>query len=166
MRVLRHLMDATGAAATEMALLLPVMMALLFGGFEVGHFIWNQHKLTEAVRNGARFASRLPIESFCVDGSQVMSGTTLSDIKRVTRTGQLGAGGVAAVPGWVDEQLSVRVDCAAFVDSGIYSDLDTAGPIVAVEAQGVGYPSLFGRVGVIDPGITMTARSSAAVIGI
>ncbi|WAT16710.1 pilus assembly protein [Aurantiacibacter sp. MUD11] len=166
MSALRIWMDAKGAAAAEMALILPVVMALLFGGFEIGHFIWNQHKLTEAVRNGARFASRLPIEDFCIGGSPVMSGATQADIKRVTRTGQLGAGGVTAIPGWVDEELSVQVDCAAFVDTGIYSDLDTAGPIVTVEAHGVGYPSLFGRVGVIDPGITMTARSSAAVTGL
>lgn len=158
--------DGSGAAAAEMALLLPLLLVLLFGGMEGGHFIWTQHKLTEAVRDGARFASRLPVEAFCVGGAPVTGAGTIADIKRVTRTGQLAPGGAVAVPGWSDDEVDVDIACGAFVDTGIYDDLDSAGPIVTVRAHSVAYPSLFGRLGVIDPTITMTARSSAAVIGL
>ena len=58
------------------------------------------------------------------------------------------------------------VACGAYVDTGIYRNLNGRGPIVTVSAQGVAYPSLFGRLGVIDPEIRMTARSSAAVTGL
>ena len=156
------LQDRSGAAAFEMALLLPLLLVLLFGGFEAGHFIWTQHKLTESVRNGARYASRLPVEDFCGSGS-----APIGEIRLITRTGQLNnASAVPHIPGWTDSQVSVSVDCGAFVDTGIYSDLGSAGPIVTVEAEGVAYPSLFGRLGVIDPEITMTAKSSAAVTGL
>ena len=148
-----------------MALLLPLLMVMLFGGFEAAHFAWTQHKLTEAVRNGARFASRLPVENFCTGGGGETSPVTIADIKRVTRTGQLG-GGVAAVPGWSDDEVSVDVACGAYVATGIYRNLNGPGPIVTVRAHGVAYPSLFGRLGVIDPEIEMTARSSAAVTGL
>ena len=165
---MRHggiLSDRSGAAAFEMALLLPLLMVMLFGGFEAGHFIWTQHKLTEAVRNGARFASRLPVENFCTGGGGETSPVTIADIKHVTRTGQL-AGGIPAVPGWGDDEVSVSVACGAFVSTGIYRNLNGPGPIVTVSAQGVSYPSLFGRLGVIDPDIRMTAQSSAAVTGL
>lgn len=160
------LSDPTGASAAELALMLPLLLVLLFAGVEGGHFIWTQHKLTEAVRDGARYAARLPVESYCVAGAPVTSAGTIADIKRVTRTGQLATGGVVAVPGWSDAQVDVDIACAAFVDTGIYHDLDTAGPIVTVRAHSVAYPSLFGGLGVFDPTITMTARSSAPVIGL
>lgn len=160
------LRQVQGAAAAEMALLLPVVMLLLFGGFESGHFIWTQHKLTEAVRNGARYAARLPVELYCIDGGAVVSGATITTIKNVTRTGDIAGIGTVAVPSWSDAQVDVHVDCGAFVDTGIYEDLGMAAPIVTVEATGVAYPSLFGRLGVIEPSITMTAKSSAAVTGL
>jgi hypothetical protein len=160
------LADGSGAAAAELALMLPLLLVLLFGGMEGGHFIWTQHKLTEAVRDGARFAARLPVESYCVGGAPVTGAATVADIKRVTRTGQLAPGGVVAVPGWSEDEVAVEVACGAFVDTGIYDDLDSAAPIVTVRAHSVAYPSLFGRMGAIDPDITMTARSSTPVIGL
>ena len=160
------LSDPTGASATELALMLPLLLVLMFVGVEGGHIIWTQHKLTEAVRDGARFASRLPVDAYCISGSPVTSPGTIAEIKRVTRTGQLATDGAVAVPGWSEDEVAVEVACAAFVNTGIYRDLDTAGPIVTVRAHSVSYPSLFGRLGVIDPTITMTARSSAPVIGL
>ena len=41
-----------------------------------------------------------------------------------------------------------------------------AGPVAVVAARGVLYPSLFGRLGLFDPGFHMNARSSAPVIGL
>jgi Flp pilus assembly protein TadG len=149
-----------------MALLLPLLMVMLFGGFEAGHFAWTQHKLTEAVRNGARFASRLPVENFCTGSGGETSPVTIADIKRVTRTGQLAGSTVPAVPGWSDDEVTVEVACGAYVATGIYRNLGGPGPIVTVSAQGVAYPSLFGRLGVIDPELLMSARSSAAVTGL
>ncbi|GAA0273345.1 hypothetical protein GCM10009127_12240 [Alteraurantiacibacter aestuarii] len=160
------LADRSGASAFELALLLPLLLVLLFGGMEAGHFIWTQHKLTEGVRDGARFAARLPVESYCIAGAPVTGADTIAAIRRVTRTGQLEPGGHVRVPGWSDEEVDVEVACAAFVDTGIYHDLDTAGPIVTVAARSVAYPSLFGELGVLDPDLTMTARSSSAVTGL
>ncbi len=156
-----------GTASVEFVLMLPVMLALLFGGFEAGHFLWTQHKLVEAVRNGARYASRLDVAQVCDGGASVLSADEVARIKLLTRTGQVArADAVAAVPGWTDAQVRVSVTCGAFVDTGIYSEYGEPGPVVVVSANQVPYPSLFGRLGIIDPEITMHARSSAPVIGL
>ena len=37
------LCSVRGAAAAEMALILPLLFILLFGGFEAGHYVWSHH---------------------------------------------------------------------------------------------------------------------------
>lgn len=166
--LIRHLLaNRSGAAAAELAMLLPLMLLLLFGGFEGGHFIWTQHKLVEAVRNGARFAARLEVTEVCDGATPIISAARIAEIKLLTRTGQLHNGAMhPLVPGWGDDAVFVSVDCDAFVDTGIYRELDAAGPVATVAAQGVPYPSLFGGLGIFDPGIAMNARASAPVIGL
>lgn len=166
--LIRHLLaNRSGAAAAELAMLLPLMLLLLFGGFEGGHFIWTQHKLVEAVRNGARFAARLEVTEVCDGATPIISAARIAEIKLLTRTGQLDNGAMhPLVPGWSDDAVFVSVDCDAFVDTGIYRELDAAGPVATVAAQGVPYPSLFGGLGIFDPGIAMNARASAPVIGL
>lgn len=159
-----------GSASVEFALVLPMLVVLMFGGFEAGYFIWMQHKLTEAVRDGARFASRMQISDFC-DGTTLKSDANYTDkigqIKLLTRTGQLASTTAGAkVPGWTDAQVTVTVTCGGFVGTGIYTDLGNAGPIVAVSAANVAYPSLFHGLGVLTSSIKLNATSNAAVIGI
>ena len=152
--------NRSGAAAAEFVLLLPLMLLLLFGGFEAGHFFWTQHKIVKSVRDGARFASRLDIGRLCAGDA-----TLLAEIRNVTATGQL-VGGTAKVPGWAPGNVSVAVSCNSFVDTGIYTDLGTRGPLVTVSSGPVRYPSLFATLGFIDNTIDLSARSSAAVVGL
>ncbi|MFM5924732.1 MAG: TadE/TadG family type IV pilus assembly protein [Novosphingobium sp.] len=161
------LLDDRGTAATEFALILPLMILLLFGGSEAGHFVWTQHKLTEGVRNGVRYASRLPIDKVCNGATAVLADPALSNIKLITRTGQLAASNAnATVPGWGAGQVSVTVSCQAFVSTGIYSDFNAAGPIVTVRATNVAYPTLFKMLGNMPGTIRLNAKASTAVIGI
>jgi hypothetical protein len=152
-----------------MALILPFLLALLFGGFEAGNFIWTHHKLVTGVRDGARFASRMDVQEVCNGATAVMPAQMRDRIILLTRTGQIDdINARPRVPGWEPGQVSVDVDCQAFAATGIYENLGEAGPVVTVEAVGVPYRSLFGRLGIIeaDGAARMTARSSAAVIGI
>jgi hypothetical protein len=78
------------------------------------------------------------------------------------------------VPGWTAAQVTVTVNCDSFVNTGIYSDLgdndangtNDAGPVVTVAASGVSYPSLFNGLAGLSGGISLSAESNAAVIGI
>ena len=166
----RFICSSKGSASAEFALVLPMLVVLMFGGFEAGYFIWTQHKLTEAVRDGARFASRINIGDYC-NGATLKSDATytadIANIKLLTRTGQLAsATAPAKVPGWTDSQVTVTVTCEGFVGTGIYTDLGNAGPIVTVAATNVAYPSLFHGLGVLKSTINLNAYSNAAVIGI
>lgn len=171
----RFASTSSGSASAEMALLLPMLIIMLFGGAEAGHFVWTQHKLVEAVRDGARFASRLPVHELCEGATEVISNDQIDQIKLVTRTGQLASTlAPPVVPGWTDAQVSVTLQCDAFVSTGIYTDLGDndasgdpdAGPLITVAATGVGYPSLFNALGRMGGGFTLATESNAAVIGI
>ena len=163
----RFLAESRGSSATEFALILPLLILVLFGGSEAGHFVWTQHKLTEAVRNGARYAARLEIGKVCNGPTQVLANPELANIVLLTRTGQLASTAARpVVPGWTAAQVEVTVSCRSFVDTGIYQDLGAAGPIVTVRAANVQYPFLFGALGGLGGPISLNARSSGAVIGL
>lgn len=163
----RFLSESRGAAATEFALLVPMLLIVLFTGSEAGHFVWTQHKLTEAVRNGARYAARFEIDDVCNGPTDVLAGADLTNVRLLTRTGQLAnTAARSVVPGWTDAQVDVDVSCESYVNTGIYTDLNGAGPIVTVRAANVAYPYLFGLLGGIGGNISLNAQSSTAVIGI
>ena len=150
----------SGTAATEFALILPLLTVVLFTGSEAGHFVWTQHKLTEGVRDGVRYASRLPIDQVCNGATPVLSGTALANIKLITRTGQVATTQAnATVPGWTTAQVSVTISCLS-------TDLNAAGPIVTVQASNVAYPSLFKALGNFPASIRLNAKANSAVIGI
>jgi len=157
--------DRRGSAASEFALALPMMLALMFGGFEAGHFFWTEHKLVKAVRDGARYASRLPVEDLCDGNTVTMDGDVEDNIQNVTATGAL-SGGTAKVPGWDPDDVSVTVGCEDFVATGIYTGLGGAGPMVTVSTGGVAYPSLFDSLGFLDSSFQLAAQASAAVTGV
>lgn len=167
MRRERLLSHEAGTAAVELVLVLPLLLLLMFAGLEGGHFVWTQHKLAVAVRDGARFAARAPIDGLCDGATVVLASDTEDRIKLLTRTGQISDPDAApVVPGWADDEVNVSVNCEAFVDTGVYSDLDAAGPVVSVAAVAVPYPSVLGMLGLIDPTVSLTAQSHAAGIGL
>lgn len=153
--------NKSGAAAAEFVLALPIMLALMFGAMEAGHFFWTQHKIVKSVRDGARFASRLDVGLLCAGDAQ-----TLTNIRNVTATGQVAAGGLPKVPGWNPANVNVAVSCDSFVDTGIYSDLGERGPLVTVSSAAVPYPSILASLGFIDGSFNLSAQSSSAVMGI
>jgi Flp pilus assembly protein TadG len=157
----RFLLNRSGAAAAEFVLTLPMMFALMFGAMEAGHFFWTQHKIVKSVRDGVRYATRLDVNDLCANDAQA-----LADIRSVTATGQVAAGGLPKVPGWNPANVTVSVSCDSFVDTGIYSDLGQKGPLVTVSSSAVRYPSILARLGFIDDSFHLSAQASSAVMGI
>jgi len=157
----RFIRNRGGTAATEFALMLPLMLALIFGSMEAGHFFWTQHKIVKSVRDGARFASRLDVERLCAGDAAL-----LTEIRNVTATGQFAAGGTPKVPGWDPANVVATPDCEQFVDTGIYADLGGKGPLITVDSGPVAYPSILSGLGFIDDTVNLSAKSSAAVMGI
>ena len=113
-------LNRNGTASVEFALLLPMLIVLLFGGLEAGHFVWTQHKLVEAVRDGARFASRLQVDHVCSGANSIISSADVSNIKLITRTGQIAdTSAHAVVPGWTTSQEIGRASCRERVSSPV-----------------------------------------------
>jgi Flp pilus assembly protein TadG len=158
--------DRSGSAAAEMALLLPFLVLLMFGGVELGFYFYNQHQVVKGVRDGARFAARQSFTSLNCNGGtpSTIPADVETAIKEITRTGQV-SGGTARVSGWVNGDIAVSVTCPTTpVTTGIYNGMANA-PQVNVTAT-VSYASLFDGVGVVDSTYTLRASQQAAVMGI
>lgn len=165
MMVIRRLMrDQSGAPAAEFVLAIPMILPLIFIAMEAGNFFWSQQKLVQAVRDGARYASRLPVDEICDTTDNSWKERT----RNLTRTGTLDASKGAKLPGWTDGQVTVNApeSCEAFVDTGIYSQLGKAGPVVEVAAPAVRYRSILGQLGVINDTYFLGAEAYAPVTGI
>jgi hypothetical protein len=165
----------SGAAAAEMALVAPMLLIILFGCFELGHYFQDQHVVTKAVRDGARYAARLPISNYSAcTGSP---GTAVVDsVARLVTRGTLAEAATTRLPYWEDTPpvVNVTIRCVESLSvgagaeetmSGIYAGLDTGAAIVTVSAT-VEYSSLFGSLGFETAGLTLGATAESPVAGI
>lgn len=140
-----------------------MMMALLFGSFEGGNYLLTEHKVIKGVRDGARYAARLPFNSFDCASGDVSDSAIEDDIIAVTRTGRPGTGGAVRVSGWDAAEVSVTVSCDDTTTTGLYETVGTA-PRVLV-ATTVPYPSIVGMLGFDTDGAVVRAQAQAAVMG-
>ena len=121
----------------------------------------------------AEVMALVPAErDFVVNWSHTLTDTS-NDV-RVTMTRSSAEATVAdhssgCAPGQflrVPYDVTVTVGCEDFVATGIYTGLGSAGPMVTVSTGAVSYPSLFEGLGFINSTIQLSAKSSAAVVGI
>ncbi|NVE94180.1 TadE/TadG family type IV pilus assembly protein [Altererythrobacter lutimaris] len=167
MRKASLLLCQKGAAAAEMALILPLAVLILFTTLEGAHYFYAQHQVVKGVRDGARWGARQDFASInCQNGTASSVPTAIRDsIRNLTRTGQL-TGGEPRVLGWEAGDITVSITCPtdATSQTGIYDSTDRA-PQINVAAT-VDYVSLFGGVGVINDTANLRASQQATVVGI
>ncbi len=147
-----------------MALVTPLVMVIMFGSFELGNYFLQEHVVTKAVRDGARYAARRAFSEFpaCAPSSTVERET-----RNVTRTGIVADGGAPRIANWTTP-TSVTVTAACDTSgayTGIYTDVAIGAPIVTVSAT-VTYDTLFGILGLGSGTLTLRAQSQAAVMGV
>lgn len=156
-----------GAAAAEMALILPLAVLILFSTLEGAHYFYTEHQVVKGVRDGARWGARQSFSSInCTNGTNSGVPVAIRDsIRELTRTGQL-SGGTPRVLGWEADDITVTLTCptAAESQTGIFDSVDRA-PQITVTAN-VDYVSLFGGVGVITDDADLRATQQATVMGI
>jgi len=146
------LRDEAGGPAAEMALMLPMLLALLFGGSEGGYFFWREHQVVKAVREAARYASRQPFDKFdCTEGT--IDPDTVSGITSAA------SANLVEVP-----TVSATVSCVADSDSGIYGTMPGGAPLVQVTVQ-VPYRGLYSTM-YLPGDLTLNARAQALVMGL
>lgn len=166
-----------GAAAAEMALVLPLLMTLLLGSAELGNYLYNEHLVQKAVRDGARYAARHSFSYFedgsgnCADPSDT---TFIANIRELVKTSLL-ASANDRLPNWTDASITIEASCAITADddggttynmAGIYTGRSDGAPIVTVTAT-IPYTSVIGSAfGFSGSGINLVASDQAAVMGI
>lgn len=156
----RFATDRSGAAGAEFALMLPLMLIVLFTTFEAGHYFYTEHKIIKSVRQGARFAGRLPFSTYTCPST--VNAAAIDQIKTVTRTGSL-TGTTPQISGWSDADITVTVTCDSTTTTGVFKSNAGGAPVVTVAAT-ADYPSLFDFV--LDNSIQVVAAQEAVVNGI
>ena len=159
------LRNSSGAAAAEMALVTPLLVLMLFGFIEVGHYYYNEHIVVKAVRDGARFAARQDFTNYAAC-SGTPAGNVEADTRNLVLTG-LRNGGTARLSGWSPTTVTVTASCTTTAGgqtmSGIYEGRASGAPIVTVSAI-VPYSPLFGTL--VVSGFKLSASQQASVTGI
>jgi Flp pilus assembly protein TadG len=58
LRIVRFGRRDEGGASVEFAIILPMLMMIILGGLDLGHMYYIKHLITNASREGARYAAR------------------------------------------------------------------------------------------------------------
>jgi Flp pilus assembly protein TadG len=182
MKWLFFVRDQSASAAVEMALVTPLLLAILFGAAEMGNFFMTEHVVEKAVRDGARYAARLPLASAYDCPTTVFADpNATNNIINVTETGAVSGSGFARLPasywnrtcGADTQTITVNVTCVHKDDidtentgnTGIYTGLNGDIPVVTVSAR-VKYLSVLGTLGFNTTNLCLNAESKAALQGL
>lgn len=163
----RFISCTKGAAAAEMALIVPLAMLMLFTSLEAGHYFYQRHQVEKGLRDGARYIARQSFDDInCRGGSasSVPAGIQTAT-KNLTRTGQI-SGGTPRIAQWADSDIVISVTCPVIAESqtGIFDATERA-PTVSVGTV-FKYDSLFGGIGVITDNFDLGGYQQATVMGI
>lgn len=159
--------DERGAAAMEMALVVPLFLVLMFGAYDLGNYFLSEHVVAKAVRDGARYASRRGFGDFSCSAP---NADVLDKTRNLVRTGTIASGGTARLRNWTDGVATITVTATcntthAAYNNGIYKGASTGVPIVTVTAT-VPYTSLFKHFGITTATLTLNASSQVPVMGV
>jgi Flp pilus assembly protein TadG len=164
--------NQSGAAAAEMALIAPLLMILMFGSMELGHYFWTQHKVVKAMRDASRYAARQPFTSFTCT---TIDPTVEANIANFARTSTISGQGTPKIWNWTSNNSIVVVPgCRPAFTQGIYNASVGGAPVVTVRLARTGdsgktplaYPSLFEAIGFDATDIKLQGSATAAVMGL
>ena len=175
--------DVRGSAAVELALVMPLLLAILFGSVELGNYFMNQHTLVKAVRDGARFAARQSFTNYTGCSGDVptpgAAGSAKENTNLIVRKGTLDSTAPDLLPNWSSATFTATVSCVASVNGqqmlGIYRSrfgstcngaaANGCAQVVTVTAH-LNYLPILRVFGFTGVGLNLNATSQAAVAGI
>jgi len=143
----------------------PLFIVLMFGSFELGKYFLDEHVVTKAVRDGARYAARQNFTAMPCGGTS----STETQIKNIVRFGNTAGTGSPRLYYWTNPAtITITISCpdpTGTTYTGIYTGL-TGGAKRVLIAANIPYDSFFGSLGFATAGLNVVAQSNAAVMGI
>ena len=169
----RLLGEEGGAAAAEMALIVPLLLILGMGAVELGNYFLDEHRLVKAVRDGARYAARQDFSNFagCNTTAADVPTTLKNNVKSIVQTGLL-SGGTDLLPHWATATFTVQTTCNSTAGTqtlgGIYTGTTGAAPpaVVTVTATVPYAPVASLGFGFKATGYNLYAQEQAPVTGV
>lgn len=169
---IRHLLrNHCGVVSVEMALMTPILFAFMFTTFEAGYYLWTEHKVIKGVRQGARYAARLPFANYsCSSAGEITTltneaGANVYDaVRNVVVYGNAAGSGFPKVKGWGRDDISISISCDAGTTTGLYGSQQGGAARVLVNTV-VDYPAIYGLLGFDTSGLKVRAQAQAAVGG-
>jgi TadE-like protein len=160
-----------GAAAVELAIILPVLLTMMFGIIEVGRLLHDYHVVRNSVQDAARFLGRVPVS--CPNaGFGTVDAAHVNIAKNLVLTGAPAnpSDGAYLLNYWTDKNaITITPDCVpngmplARTYRGAYRDLDFF-PTIKVEAN-VPVNFLSGSLLTGTTGLTMKVTHHVTHIG-
>lgn len=140
-----------GVAATEFALLLPLLTLLLVGIYEFGSYFAQANVLEKSLRAGAMFASRSDLP---------LSSAARTQIENIVKTGDPAGGQAVRLSGWSDGSASFTISTRTYAAGG--EDVE----LIKVEASVPYQPLVPGLLsGLGFSGLRMRAAHEQAHLG-
>lgn len=144
------LRDERGIAASEFALILPILTVLMFAFYEAGRMYWNYNIIQSSARDAARYAARLPVTCDGAGNGAFEDVNDTAEVQNLTRTGTVDGTADPVVSGWTDNSdVGVSIACvdnSAGDFTGLYTDMGEI-PTISISAaapSGTMFGSLFG----------------------
>jgi Flp pilus assembly protein TadG len=181
--LLGFLRNERASAATELALVTPLLLVLMVGSVELSNMFMDEHALEKQVRDGARYGARLSLDkAYACPGTIFADPDANTKIINVTKTGAVTGTGTPRWPTayWARtctgqaQTVAVSIRCVAKTQidagnngvTGIYTSLPgTTIPVVKVSGA-VQYRSMLAMIGFNATNICLTAESEAPVQGL
>jgi Flp pilus assembly protein TadG len=105
-----------GAAAVEMALVLPLLVVLGLGAVELARTIWQYQVVTKGVRDGVRYLTRVPVT--CAGGVGTFNdGNDVTVAENLVMSGT-GTVSTPILPTYADADFNIDVTCTDDDDLG------------------------------------------------
>jgi hypothetical protein len=99
-----------GAAAVEIAIVLPLLLLLGLGVVELGRTIWQYQIVTKGVRDGVRYLTRVPVTCAGVGPGGTFSDADLEAAKNLVKSGTKTAS-TPILPKYASADFEITVDC-------------------------------------------------------
>ena len=112
-----------GQAAVELAFLIPLMLLLLFGAFQLARVFYVYHSLHKALRGGAGLLARSSNVNYCN-----LADNALTDVRNVIVFGNLQGTGVPVVQGLTPELIQILPERAVADSTAVSECLCTEEP--------------------------------------